>query len=50
MLYKGSCHCGHIAFQVEGQIDGAMAAINVRCIEDIDLEKVPVTQVDGRSM
>src|SRR5690606_1286392 len=25
MLYKGSCHCGHIRFQVEGEIAGAMA-------------------------
>ena len=22
MLYKGSCHCGHIAFQVEGTLEG----------------------------
>jgi hypothetical protein len=21
MIYKGSCHCGHIAFEVEGVID-----------------------------
>ena len=25
MLYKGSCHCGNISFQVEGEISGAMA-------------------------
>src|SRR5258706_13130101 len=25
MLYKGSCHCGHIAFQVEGTLTGAMS-------------------------
>lgn len=25
MLYKGSCHCGRVAFQVEGEIKGAMA-------------------------
>jgi hypothetical protein len=114
MLYKGSCHCGNIKFQVEGTIEGAMscncsicqrkgalmwfvpraqlqvltpdenaatytfnkhvikhrfcpkcgmhpygegsdgkgnasAAINIRCIEDIDLEKIPVTHFDGRS-
>jgi hypothetical protein len=114
MLYKGSCHCGKIAFEVEGEIDGAMAcncsmcsrkgsllwftsrdnlklltpeediatylfnkhviqhhfcpecgihpyaegtdpkgnataAINIRCIEGIDLEKVPVQHFDGRS-
>jgi len=114
MLYKGSCHCGKIAFEVEGEIDGAMAcncsmcsrkgsllwftsrnnlklltpeedigtylfnkhvirhrfcpvcgihpyaegtdpkgnataAINIRCLEGIDLEKVPVQHFDGRS-
>ena len=115
MNYKGSCHCGKVAFEVEGAIDGAMscncsmcqrkgsllwfvphdklklltpdenastylfnkhvirhrfcavcgihpygegtdpkgyrmAAINVRCIEGIDLSAVPVTHFDGRSM
>lgn len=114
MLYNGSCHCGHVAFQVEGTISGAMscncslcqrkgalmwfvpreqlqlltpdenagtytfnkhvikhrfcakcgvhpygegvdakgnamAAINIRCIEDIELEKIPVTHYDGRA-
>lgn len=24
MIYKGSCHCGKIAFEVEGEIKGAM--------------------------
>ena len=27
-----------------------MAAVNVRCLEDIDLASVPVTPFDGRSM
>jgi hypothetical protein len=27
-----------------------MAAINIRCLEDIDLASVPVRQFDGRSM
>jgi hypothetical protein len=114
-MYKGSCHCGKIAFEVEGELKGAiacncsicsrkgsllwfvardqlrlltaeediatytfnkhvikhhfcrtcgihpygegvdrkgnrMAAINVRCLEDIELESVPVEQFDGRSM
>jgi hypothetical protein len=113
--YKGSCHCGRIAFTVEGTIDKAMAcncsmcqrkgsllwfgprsvltlsapetnestymfnkhviahrfcavcgihtfgegkgpkgeptvAINIRCLEDIDLDRVPVTHFDGRSL
>lgn len=114
MKYTGSCHCGKVAFEVEGQIDGAvacncsmcqrkgsllwfvprssfslltpedaastylfnkhlirhrfcpncgihpyadgidpqgnaMAAINLRCIEGIDLDAVKVTHYDGRS-
>ena len=114
MMYKGSCHCGKVAFEVEGQIDGAiscncsmclrrgsllwfvprdhfrlltkedaastytfnkhvirhrfcptcgilpygegvdpegnrMAAVNVRCIEGIDLALVPIQEWDGRS-
>lgn len=114
MNYRGSCHCGRVAFEVEGEIgtvmscncsicqrkgalmwfvpheklhlltpDGnastytfnkhviqhrfcptcgmhpygegsdpkgnRMAAINVRCLEDIDLAALPVTQYDGRS-
>jgi hypothetical protein len=27
-----------------------MAAINIRCIEGIELEQIPVTHFDGRSM
>lgn len=115
MLYKGSCHCGQIAFQVEGTLDGAMscncsicqrkgsllwfvpraqlelltppgnastytfnkhviqhrfcatcgmhpygegvdpkgnamAAINVRCLDGVDLAQVPVTHFDGRAL
>ena len=115
MVHKGSCHCGAIRFEVEGQIDGAlacncsicsrkgsllwfvprdklrlltpedaastylfnkhviqhrfcptcgihpygegpgpgegrMAAINLRCLEELDLGKVQVTHFDGRSL
>jgi hypothetical protein len=25
MLYKGSCHCGKIAFELDGEISGALA-------------------------
>ncbi len=25
MIYKGSCHCGNVAFEVEGEITGATA-------------------------
>jgi hypothetical protein len=113
--HKGSCHCGRVTFEVEGDIDGAiscncsmcrrrgsllwfvprdklrlltpedaastytfhkhvikhrfcpacgihpygegkdrqgnpMAAINIRCLEDIDPEAVPVQKFDGRSL
>ncbi len=115
MNYRGSCHCGKIAFEVEGEITSALAcncsicsrkgsllwfvprqqlrlltpeadlatytfnkhviqhhfcptcgmhpfaegtdpkgnrvaAVNVRCLEGVELEKVPVTHYDGRSM
>jgi len=116
MLYKGSCHCGKIAFEVEGELNGAMAcncsiclrkgsllwfvprekmrlltpeadmgtytfrnhviqhhfchtcgmnpyaegvdpkngnktaAINIRCLEGIDLASVPVKNFDGRAL
>lgn len=114
MNYRGSCHCGRIAFEVEGTIDSAlacncsicqrkgsllwfvprdkfhlltpeqnastytfnknviqhrfcpncgihpyaegtdqkgnrMAAINIRCLEGVDLASIPVTHFDGRS-
>ena len=115
MLYEGSCHCGRIAFTVDGTIDkalacncsicqrkgsllwfgprsaltlktpesdlstyefnkhvlhhqfcancgiapftygtdpkgNAMAAINVRCLEGVDLAKLERTPFDGRSL
>jgi hypothetical protein len=114
MKYRGSCHCGQVAYEVEGEIDrvlscncsicqrkgsllwfvprdklqlltpeessrvyefnkhvikhrfcptcgihpyadgtdpkgNRMAAINVRCLEDIDLDALPVTKFDGRT-
>ncbi|MDM0051142.1 GFA family protein [Variovorax sp. J22R115] len=115
MKYKGSCHCGKIAFEVEGEIQGALAcncsmcqrkgsllwfvprtqftlltpeddnvgaylfnkhaihhrfcktcgihpfaeatdpkgvptiAVNIRCLEGIDLDAVAVKHFDGRS-
>lgn len=115
MKYQGSCHCGKISFEVEGELKGAMAcncsicsrkgsllwflprsslklltpeedlttytfnkhviqhrfcrvcgihpfgegkdpkgnlsaAINIRCLEGLDLDSVPVKHFDGRSM
>lgn len=114
MLYQGSCHCGRISFQVEGEIENGLAcncsmcsrkgwlmwfvpreklqlktpedaastylfnkhvikhrfcttcgihpygeatdpngnpvaAINIRCLEGIDLASIPVQHFDGRS-
>lgn len=114
MTHTGSCHCGQVKFEVDGDINGAlscncsmcqrkgallwfvprthlrvtsgedalatytfnrhvvrhrfcptcgihpfgegtdpkgnaMAAINLRCLEDIDLDAVPVQHYDGRS-
>lgn len=114
MTYHGSCHCGAIAFDVEGTLEGVMscncsicqrkgalmwfvprdkltlltpesnastymfnkhvirhrfcptcgihpfgegtdrqgnpmAAVNVRCLEGVDLSALPVTHIDGRS-
>ncbi len=114
MKYKGSCHCGKIAFEVEGEIEFAtscncsichrkaflgwlvprdsvqvhsreglttytfnkhtiqhhfcstcgihpygegrdphgnlVAAINIRCIEALDLAAIPVHEFDGRAL
>ena len=115
MSYRGSCHCGRVAFEVEGNVDVAMscncsicqrkgsllwfvprdklrlltpdqdattytfnrraiqhrfcpvcgihpygegsdksgnrmAAVNIRCLEGLDLATVPVSQFDGRSL
>jgi hypothetical protein len=115
MEFKGSCHCGSVAFAVDGEIKSAMAcncsicqrkgsllwfvprdalklatpddatrvymfnkhllehrfcptcgihpyaegkdakgnamaAINIRCLENIDLAAIPVTHFDGRSV
>ena len=116
MRYSGSCHCGKVAFEVEGEIDGALAcncsicrrkgsllwfvpktqfelktpedaastylfnkhairhrfcpncgmhpyaeaihpktglptaAINIRCLEGVDLDQVKVMHFDGASM
>jgi hypothetical protein len=115
MMYSGSCHCGNVAFEVEGALKEAlvcncsictrkgaplwfvprgalrlltpeaalgsysfnrhiirhrfctncgihcfgegvdpkgnpMAAINMRCLESIDLDSIPLRHFDGRSM
>jgi len=115
MTYQGSCHCGRIAFDVEGELQGAvscncsicqrkgvlmwfvprdaltlrtpqadagtylfnkhvirhrfcpvcgihpfgegtdpkgqpMAAVNIRCLDGVDLDQVPVRHFDGRAL
>lgn len=114
MIYQGSCHCGDIAFEVEGDLQGlaecncsicskrgalwwfvkrdqvkfstpenhlstyqfgkkkishhfcancgcaplgtslyngvAMAAINARCLDNVDLSALKIKHVDGRSL
>jgi hypothetical protein len=115
MKYRGSCHCGRVAFEVEGTVDSglacncsicsrkgsllwfvprdrlrlltpddaaatyafnnhviehrfcpvcgihpyaegkdpkgnAVAAVNLRCLEDFDLNSVPVREFDGRAL
>jgi hypothetical protein len=115
MIYQGSCHCGRVAFEVEGDVDSGlacncsmcsrkgallwfvpktqfrlrtpdedaatylfnkhairhrfcpvcgihpyaeaqrpdgtpMAAVNLRCLEGLDLQTVPVKHFDGRSL
>lgn len=116
MKYRGSCHCGKVAFEVEGEITtviacncsicsrkgalmwfvprgqlrlltseedlatytfnkhaikhrfcpacgihpygegvsprggGVMAAVNVRCLEDVNLDSFPVKHFDGRAL
>lgn len=31
MKYQGSCHCGEVAFEVDGEIDGALACNRSIC-------------------
>lgn len=31
MKYKGSCHCGKVAFEIEGELNGAMACNGSMC-------------------
>jgi hypothetical protein len=41
--------CGIKSFSRGTGPNGPTAAINVRCLDDVDLEKVRVTKFDGRS-
>ncbi len=81
-MYSGSCHCGRISFEVDGEFSevkecncsqhvinhhfcpncgcaplatgrgpsgAATAAVNVRCLEGVDLTTIKRVPVDGRS-
>ena len=77
MKYQGSCHCGGIRFEVEGDFSQVIecncsmcrrkgsiyplaeardksgkptAAINVRCLDGIDLGSLKIKQFDGASL
>lgn len=58
MRYTGSCHCGNIRFEVDGELGSALACNcsicarkgNIRCLEGLDLAAVPVNHFDGRSL
>jgi hypothetical protein len=42
--------CGIHPYAEVNQPDRHTAAINLRCLEDFDLDSVPVTHFDGRSL
>lgn len=48
MTHQGSCHCGGIHPFGEGVTP--MAAINIRCMEGINLDAVPVQHFDGLAL
>jgi len=70
MTHSGGCHCGRIAFEVDGDLaqvmecncgcapfgvgsdntGAAKAAVNVRCLDGVDLSALRVMQFDGRSL
>jgi hypothetical protein len=47
MECDGSCHCGKITFVAQGNL---MYVINIRCIEDLDLENIKINHFDGCSI
>lgn len=48
MTHPGSCHCGRIAVDVEGDLQGVVVAVNIRCLDDdVEPDKLPVAHFDG---
>lgn len=45
----GAARCGQAFAQPPGLWMRAMVAINVRCLEGVDLDALPVTHYNGRS-
>jgi hypothetical protein len=46
--FCGKCGCAPFGFGKQG--DAEMAAVNVRCLEDVDLGSIKRKAVDGRSL
>ncbi len=43
--------CGISSFAIGKGNDGTeMSAINIRCLDHIELEKIPITKVDGKNL
>ena len=50
MTHQGSCHCGRIEFGFSTDPKGnATAAVNLRCLPDLDRSKLQIVPFDGRS-
>lgn len=55
MRNQGGCHCTAVRFSVDFGLsqpmpDGTtMAAVNMRCLDGVDLRALDIKQVDGRS-
>jgi hypothetical protein len=44
-------YCGVAPFAATGAIDGSQGcAVNVRCIDDVDLSKLTIKHYDGKSL
>lgn len=49
IAHKFCKHCGVQAFSYGAMPDGAPArAINVRCLDEVDIAALPIQQVDGK--